>query len=476
MIGMLLVLVAASAIGACAQTASELLQKGIYMQETVGDLDGAMKVYRQVVDLTKDSRANAAQAFYRLGVCQQKKGQMADASKTFHQLIQQYPEQTELVASARLALGSELELLPAPWVDGEVTELSVKIGPGKPVGIRRFSIQTSKNNPGNWDIEDRFIRPCCVSLTRTEVDKETMKPVSSLFKQTNLGQDTEISYQPGEAVFKAAGKEPQHLVLKGQEWDNDEAWAMARRLPLAPGYNTTFSVVTGGGGVGKGTLSVSGIEEVETPAGKFSCYKVHLGGALNETLWYSTDGTRYLVKAGWGQASAELKSLPAAYEPAPSTYSNEELGFSFSVPAGWIVEPSELLSSRAKDTCGIQLVKLDSPARVTLVVKVRNGPVQTAEALRAEEQKTEQKKEKDGGDDVGKIRPDSWQTRTIDGRPALTWIEDYVNPVTSIRTTNYHLRIKSHNLNARVILKADPKEFEALRASFDPILDTLKLR
>ena len=57
MAGMLLAIIVASATGLRAQTTSELLQKGIYMQETVGDLDGAFKLYRQDVDMNRDSRA-----------------------------------------------------------------------------------------------------------------------------------------------------------------------------------------------------------------------------------------------------------------------------------------------------------------------------------------------------------------------------------------------------------------------------------
>src|ERR1017187_9226064 len=78
------------------QTASELLQKGIYLQETVGDLDSAIKTYRQVVQMAKESRDNAAQAQYRLGLCLLKKDQQAEAAKTFQQIIDLYPEQTDL--------------------------------------------------------------------------------------------------------------------------------------------------------------------------------------------------------------------------------------------------------------------------------------------------------------------------------------------------------------------------------------------
>lgn len=118
-----------------AQTSSELLQKGIYMQETVGDLDGAMKVYAQVIQMAKESRANAAQAQYRLGLCQQKKGEQAEAIKTFQALIEQYPDQTDVVAKARALVPASagLNLLPAPWVDGEVLDLGMKAANGQPL-------------------------------------------------------------------------------------------------------------------------------------------------------------------------------------------------------------------------------------------------------------------------------------------------------------------------------------------------------
>src|SRR5713226_4879277 len=70
-----------------APTTSELLQKGIYLQETVGDLDAAIKIYRQIIQMAQQSRANAAEAEYRLGVCLQKKGQHAESAGTFQKLL-----------------------------------------------------------------------------------------------------------------------------------------------------------------------------------------------------------------------------------------------------------------------------------------------------------------------------------------------------------------------------------------------------
>jgi TolA-binding protein len=76
-----------------AQSPSELLQKGIYLQETMGDLDG-IKIYKQVGQMAQQSRAEAAQAQYRLGLCLERKGQQAEAARTFQKLIELYPDQT----------------------------------------------------------------------------------------------------------------------------------------------------------------------------------------------------------------------------------------------------------------------------------------------------------------------------------------------------------------------------------------------
>ena len=45
-----------------AQSASTLLQNGIFTEETVGDLDAAIKIYEQIVADAEKNRAFAAQA------------------------------------------------------------------------------------------------------------------------------------------------------------------------------------------------------------------------------------------------------------------------------------------------------------------------------------------------------------------------------------------------------------------------------
>ena len=52
-------------IAASAQPASDLLQSGIYSQDTLGDLDAAIRIYRQILDSGTGLRLYAAHAQYR---------------------------------------------------------------------------------------------------------------------------------------------------------------------------------------------------------------------------------------------------------------------------------------------------------------------------------------------------------------------------------------------------------------------------
>jgi outer membrane protein assembly factor BamD (BamD/ComL family) len=80
-------------------TAAELLQKGIYTQETAGDLDGAIKIYRQIVDSHPAQREIGAQAQYRLGLTLLAKGDANNASEEIQRLGRDFPDYKELIAS-----------------------------------------------------------------------------------------------------------------------------------------------------------------------------------------------------------------------------------------------------------------------------------------------------------------------------------------------------------------------------------------
>ncbi len=85
-------------------SAAVLLEKGIYTEETVGDLDAAIKVYQQIIDDTKANRQYAARAQYRLGMCYLKKGDKAKAAAELRQLLASYPQEKDIAAQAQKEL------------------------------------------------------------------------------------------------------------------------------------------------------------------------------------------------------------------------------------------------------------------------------------------------------------------------------------------------------------------------------------
>jgi Tol biopolymer transport system component len=96
-----LLLLALAVSGSAAEPASGLLQKGIFAEETEGDLKTAIQIYEQIVEQTDQNRALAGQALYRLGLCQLKLGDNEHAATTWNKLLNEYTEQESLVALAR---------------------------------------------------------------------------------------------------------------------------------------------------------------------------------------------------------------------------------------------------------------------------------------------------------------------------------------------------------------------------------------
>ncbi len=84
-----------------AEPAATLLEKGIYAEETKGDLSEALRFYLQITEEAATNRRVAAEAHYRIGMCLLKRGQTDEARQGFDNVILLYPEQRELVDKAK---------------------------------------------------------------------------------------------------------------------------------------------------------------------------------------------------------------------------------------------------------------------------------------------------------------------------------------------------------------------------------------
>jgi tetratricopeptide (TPR) repeat protein len=87
-----------AAVPGFAQTAAELLQKGIYAQETEGKLDDAIQIYRQIVNSAPNPREIGAQAQYRLAQALLQKGDTNGAAQEFARLARDYSEYSGVIS------------------------------------------------------------------------------------------------------------------------------------------------------------------------------------------------------------------------------------------------------------------------------------------------------------------------------------------------------------------------------------------
>jgi len=82
------------------QTAGELFEKALYLEEAKGDLQKAIDLYEKILEQFPDNREIAAQAQLHLGLCYEKLG-LKKAQNAYQKVVENYPEQKEAVKVAK---------------------------------------------------------------------------------------------------------------------------------------------------------------------------------------------------------------------------------------------------------------------------------------------------------------------------------------------------------------------------------------
>lgn len=165
-----------------AQSVPELLEKGIYMQETVGDLDRAIEIYRQVLSSTPSVRAHAALAHYRLAQCLLQKGAELEAAREFRKVIEGYPEEKDLVERARESILPLADTLDADYSD-PVFGLSFT--------AREWPVsKVYRNSDGSVTValSDRFNPPYRVFFPTVDVRRSKLPSVQAWWEEYHKGE------------------------------------------------------------------------------------------------------------------------------------------------------------------------------------------------------------------------------------------------------------------------------------------------
>src|SRR5262245_38337580 len=84
---------------AMAQTPAEQLQRGIFAQDSQGNVDAAITIYRQLAYSGLTPRDVAAEAQYRLGQALLAKGDVTSATREFERLERDFADYQKLVAN-----------------------------------------------------------------------------------------------------------------------------------------------------------------------------------------------------------------------------------------------------------------------------------------------------------------------------------------------------------------------------------------
>lgn len=90
---------------AVAQTAEELFQKAVQLQEVKGELEQAIATYKTLVQKYPANQALAAKSLLRMGRCYEKLGK-DEAKKAYERIIKEYASQPDAVAEARARLAT----------------------------------------------------------------------------------------------------------------------------------------------------------------------------------------------------------------------------------------------------------------------------------------------------------------------------------------------------------------------------------
>src|ERR1017187_420161 len=450
------------------ESPSELLEKGIYNQDTKGDIDSAIAIYQQVVAEASSNQSLAAQAQFRLGQCYLKKNQPTEATAAFQKLIHDFPSEKQLIAQARTYILSGLELQPIPWVDGERMQLNIALASGMDIGTGEYraDLVAPVNGRRVWRVGCRMMAGP-QSVSSVDVDAESFRPLTSHWKHTLLGE-VNATCKPDELEIQRVGKtQPDKIPLDGTVYDNEEAVHLMRRLPLQVGYKTTLAVLPtlGTANILSISLEVKGRETVQVPAGKFDCFIVHLG-LVNQDFWFSADAYHYLVKFEAGPVTAQLTSIAQRKPGEVVKFHDDELGISFTAPADWVVwrarngQPAKqelirtLDPSADTDDGGMRLFDTDSLSETA----------QKSAGAWVEEEIAKNKNVK--------VRPDSWKNYTIDGRTGVACIAEYTE--SGKPRVQFLLRVLGAKESELFVITSAPEKFNALKAQFDTILTSYR--
>lgn len=105
------------------QTAGELFQQALYIEEAEGNLEKAIELYQKILEQFPEERKVAVKAQLQIGICYEKLG-LKEAQAAFERVVENFPEQEEEVKIARQKLSRLLKAKAV--IEDKVKDLTMK--------------------------------------------------------------------------------------------------------------------------------------------------------------------------------------------------------------------------------------------------------------------------------------------------------------------------------------------------------------
>ena len=473
-IGLVLIFVLTASSAFSAQDPAELMEKAIYAEETLGNLNEAIRIYQQVAADAETNRATAAMALYRLGMCYQKSGRTTDAQAAFAKLTKMYPEQKDLIARIPGAPSKGLEFRAAPWVDGEILQMALKVRSGQQAGIQFYRIESVQES-GNtlWKLWTVGGSVGITQHTTVLMDAASFSPATSIQDSGSYGVFTAL-FSPKQVEFVTTRRDSatkKQFPLERPVYDYAQLAHLLRCLPLQEGFQTGILIANSEkASLWDGKITVVAREKVIVPAGAFDCFKTTLEVVgQTYTYWISTDTHSYIVKENHaGLMTLELNSIETVEKDKPVYYVDSKSGISLEAPFGWLVGSTDLGGEHM-----ISLFGPEAKAEGALLFAKRKGEADntTLDYVADKEIEAEQKRYKEFT-----VRPDSRGPVSISGFNAVRYIADFKQLMTEKDMVRYRFLLMSPTAGYQIRFETGRENFENFRPAFDSIISSLRLQ
>ena len=469
------------------ENVSTLLDEGIYAEETKGDLDEAIIIYKKIIDENMGNSANIAEAYYRLGTCYLKTGDNTKAIEMFKKLLTGFRENEEIASDARAqlvklnALDEEdqtvtsLELGPVPWETGETCWYTFGTPAIKNLGRSILSIRDVTINGNDlWRIKYYVViaGEGASTFNRVDVIKNDFKPSTGSSKgaQGNFEVNFEKEYIQLD-TDSLGTKDTKKISISNTVYDNNQFFYLLRRLPLNESYSASFSIfLPQTEKIMKVELRTAGIETVEVPAGTFECYCVELViDSKKVKQWISTDDKRYLVKYDAGdKGSMELEKIEQVSKDEPEVFNDSEFGISMSAPAGWHIVKSPI-TDRYKMIAVVVPPELN--AWFPFLITTHGGMIKPESLRGVVDSQINVLKQ------VFKnytVDLESWKTDVISGLHSISWCADFNTK--DKKMVEYRTYILGKSLVYVFVARTEKEVFENNKEEFFSIIKSFKVR